>query len=81
MPLKMNDPYSDIFLWLPLSLQRLIIMDLEKLQAICEAVMQDFINFLISRASTVANNLFFREDTPYSSQESSSSTSAANSIM
>lgn len=56
-------------------------MDLEKLQAICEAVMQDFINFLTSRASTVANNLFFREDTPYSSQESSSSTSAANSIM
>lgn len=56
-------------------------MDWEKLQAICEAVMENSINFLTTRASTVANTLFFREDTPYSSQESSSSTSAANSII
>ncbi|KAL7316051.1 hypothetical protein PS15m_005195 [Mucor circinelloides] len=77
----MNDPYSDDFLWLPLSLQRPIIMNLEKLQTIYETVMKDSINFLTSRASTIANNLFFREDTPYLSQESSSSTSTANSII
>ncbi|KAG0757902.1 hypothetical protein G6F62_008661 [Rhizopus arrhizus] len=71
------------FLLTVMSLQRAIVINLKKLEAIYEVALHDSVNFLVSSFEGVADNLFLRDDSSLSStgdDKSTTSTSRASTL-